>query len=180
MTLQHFIVLAVLLAAVATDVRKGLIYNWLTIPATIVGLLLAVFQSGWSGLGLSLLGILIGGGGLFLPFFFGIMGGGDVKLMAAVGALMGPGFVGETLFASILAGGVVGLGLMIVRGKLKPTLSWYTGCLKAFWGHVIYKGVAITLPKSPEVGTAPFGVNIFIGALVAHYFDVLECFRLGW
>ncbi len=166
--------------AVATDIRKGLIYNWLTVPAIFAGLLLAVWQSGWAGLGLSLLGMLIGGGGLFLPFYWRMMGGGDVKLMAAVGALMGPCFVGETLLASILVGGVMGFGLMIVRGKLKPTLVWYAGCLKAFWCSAFYKGLSLILPRSPEVGTAPFGINIFIGALCAEFFDVLAWVRFGW
>ncbi len=175
--LQHLISLIVLFVAAVTDVRKGLIYNWLTLPAIVVGLLLSIWQSGWAGLGMSFLGLLVGGGVLFIPFFFGVMGGGDVKLMAAIGALMGVEFVSETLLASILVGGLTGLGLMIVRGKLKPTLKWYVACLKALWKTMMYKGIAFISPKSPEVGTAPFGVSILIGAFFAYYFDIISYVR---
>ncbi len=174
MALQHIIALIALLVAAVTDIRKGLIYNWLTLPAIVVGLLLSTWQGGWSGLGVSFLGILVGGGVLFMPFCFGVMGGGDVKLMAAIGALLGVEFVSETLLASILIGGLTGFGLMIVRGKLKPTLKWYMGCLKAFWRTMMYKGIVFILPKSPEVGTAPFGVSILVGAVFAYYFDLLS------
>lgn len=171
--LQQSILLLLVLVAALTDVWKGLIYNWLTLPVILIGLVLATYQGGWAGTAASIFGVFIGGGLLFIPFIFGAMGGGDVKLMAAIGALMGPYFTLETLVVSILAGGCMGLVLMIARGKLLPTLKWYTGCLKAFFMVISYKGTAFSLPKSPEVGTAPFGVSILIGAAVAFRYDVL-------
>jgi prepilin peptidase CpaA len=173
---QAYITLAVAAVAAATDVRKGLVYNWLTLPAILLGIGLSIFQEGWTGLGLSILGMVLGGGALLIPFCLGGMGGGDVKLMAAIGAIMGPLFVGETLLVSILAGGIMALGLMIIRGKLIPTLIWYGGCLKTIGRTLLYQGTALTFPKSPEAGTAPFAVSIFIGVVVSHYFNVLSVF----
>ena len=97
--------------------------------------------------------------------------------MAAIGALMGPHFALETVVVSILAGGCMGVVLMIARGKLLPTLKWYLGCLKAFFMVIFYKGTAFSLPKSPEVGTAPFAVSILIGTAVAFRYDVLAYVR---
>lgn len=72
-----------------TDLAHHKVYNWVTIPGIIAGLLLNFAFQGFQGLGNSLLGLIIGGG-LFLIFFLmGGMGGGDVKLMGAVGALGG-------------------------------------------------------------------------------------------
>lgn len=176
--LQYSIVLVLVMVAAFTDVWKGLIYNWLTLPAIVIGLGLSVYQNGWAGAVASFFGILIGGGTLFIPFSFGVMGGGDVKLMAAIGALMGPLFTVETLIVSILVGGCTGMVLMIARGKLLPTLTWYLGCLKTFARVIFFKGTVFSLPKSPEVGTAPFGVSILVGAGVAFYYDVLACIRL--
>jgi prepilin peptidase CpaA len=175
--LQNLLLLTAVIIAAATDVRKGLVYNWLTIPGIFAGLAISAWQGGWAGLGLSFLGILVGGGALFLLFYFEIMGGGDVKLMAVIGALMGPSFVIETLLVSIMAGGVIGFCLMIIRGKLKPTLVWYVECLKAIGRAVLYKGIALTFPKNPEVGTAPFAVSILIGVVLVRYFDVLGFVR---
>jgi prepilin peptidase CpaA len=173
--LRNYILLTVVIVSAVTDVRKGLIYNWLTLPAIVVGLVISTWQSGWIGFAMSFLGILIGGGALFIPFCFGIMGGGDVKLMAAIGAFMGPRFVSEALLVSIMAGGIIGFGLMIVRGKLKPTLVWYMGCLKSIGRALIYRGIVFAFPQSPEVGTAPFAVSILIGCIISHYFSVLSC-----
>lgn len=175
---QTFFSFTVVAIAAATDVWKGLIYNWLTLPAMIVGLALAAWHQGWTGLGLSILGILIGGGVLFIPFFLGGMGGGDVKLMAAIGAVMGPWFVSKTLVASILAGGVMCFTLIIIRGSLKATIVWYVKSLNAIFKTLLYRGVVLNFPESPKAGTAPFGVSICIGVVVAYYCDVLHWFLM--
>ena len=71
----------------------------------------------------SLLGILVGGGFLLLmawayEFFTGVegMGGGDVKLLAMIGAFLGWPSVPVALFFASLTGSVVGLAFMFVKG----------------------------------------------------------------
>ena len=176
--LQTFFSFTAVTIAAVTDVRKGLIYNWLTIPALLLGFVLSAWYQGWAGLGLSTLGMIIGGGVLFVPFFYNAMGGGDVKLMAAIGAIMGPKFAIESLLASILVGGVVGFAVMLIRGKIKPTFAWYGKVSVNFMRSIMYRGVIFNLPPSPKVGTFPFGVSILAGVLITYHFDFLHWFLL--
>jgi len=71
----------------------------------------------------SLLGIVLGGGSLLLVawvyhFFTSIegMGGGDVKLLAMIGAFLGWPSIPVALFIASLAGSVVGLAFMVKKG----------------------------------------------------------------
>lgn len=111
---REILLVALLLASVVDDLRRRRISNWLTLPALLLALALALAEGGWGGLTHGLAGALTGAGvagGLFvvLWLFTGGIGGGDAKLMTAVGALVGfPAALGVLLFVSI-AGGVQGV-----------------------------------------------------------------------
>ena len=78
-----------LIAATYTEIKNRMIPNWLTIGAIICALAASFAVGGVNMLYNSLIGLAIGGG-IFLPFCLaGVLGGGDFKLMAAVGALVG-------------------------------------------------------------------------------------------
>src|SRR5580765_7089499 len=113
-------VLAVV-AAVA-DVRTRRVPNALTFGAAAAGMGYATVHGGLGGLESSVLGCLIGVG-LFLPLFaLGGMGGGDVKLLAAFGAWLGPlGVLWAAIWAS-LAGGILALAVSIRRRYLREAL----------------------------------------------------------
>ena len=114
-----------LIAAIAayTDIRGRYVPNWLVLPAIPVGLALNISASGWDGLISSGLGILICGGVFFAMFVLGGMGAGDVKLMAAIGALAGwPGAV-YVLVYTVISGGVIAIGALVVRGRLFGTIK---------------------------------------------------------
>ncbi len=106
-----------------TDLRSRRIPNLLTGPAMLLGLMLHFTFDGWHGLLLSLLaGFLCGV--LFLVFFLaGGMGAGDVKLITAVGCLAGLSNSPSVLVLTAIAGGVMGVGLALMRGQLKQTVS---------------------------------------------------------
>jgi prepilin peptidase CpaA len=81
------------LAGAVTDSRSGRIPNALTLPALVGGLLLNTAFHGTSGALASMAGVLLAGGvpALLHRFTRGAaIGGGDVKLFAALGALLGP------------------------------------------------------------------------------------------
>jgi prepilin peptidase CpaA len=81
-----------------------------------------VFMTGASGFLLALSGWAVGLM-LFLPFFLlGGMGGGDVKLLAALGAWIGPGDVIWLAIYTSLAGGVLGVGIALSRNYLGTAL----------------------------------------------------------
>jgi len=92
--------------AVVNDLARRSIPNWLTGAGIAAGLISHLWAGGWRGLGLAAAG---GGIGFVLPlplFVFGAMGGGDVKLMAAFGTMLGPAGI---LLAALLGAAVGGL-----------------------------------------------------------------------
>ena len=109
------LVILVVIAA-ATDLRRGKVYNWTTYPAAGLGLLLnAVLQPAGLGIGAAALGLLIGFVPLFLGYAGGFLGGGDVKLMGAVGAFLGPWATLYALLYSCLAGAFLSLMWIVYR-----------------------------------------------------------------
>jgi prepilin peptidase CpaA len=115
-----YMVAALVCASIASvfDLRTRRIPNKLTLPAIVCGLILHLVKGGPAELGLSALAGLIGGGIFLLFFMAGGMGGGDVKLMAAVGCLAGTGNIKDVLISTVLIGAVMGIALALYRGKL--------------------------------------------------------------
>lgn len=110
---------AVVVLAAWTDVRDGKVYNWLTYPAAVAGLLLnAAFRPPGLGLPQAALGLLVGFVPLFLAYAAGALGGGDVKLTGAVGAFLGPWAMLYALLYTFLAGAVFCLLLIVAREGL--------------------------------------------------------------
>lgn len=132
MNLNQDIAFGVVIVAVAWDVATRRIPNVLTFGAALAALVVHGYTGGLGAAGLSGAGWLVGVA-FFLPFFaLGGMGAGDVKLLGAVGAWLGPGaVVWVALFASI-AGGVMGLVVAAFSGYLTKALTnlW---CLFMYW-----------------------------------------------
>jgi prepilin peptidase CpaA len=117
----------VLIAAAISDLRQGKVFNWLTYPAILVGLALGAAQGAATGqmrevVVSHVLGFGFGFGVLFIAYLLGGMGGGDVKLMAAVGALVGWPKALDAVFYSFLAAAAIGVIVMIWRGEVRTVL----------------------------------------------------------
>jgi prepilin peptidase CpaA len=119
-----------LAAAVVTDVRTRRIPNWLT--GAIAG---AGFGLAFGGGGVTPLQATLGlalGLALMLPgHVIGATGAGDVKLMAAVGAFLGPSLVFRAFLYSALAGGVLALAVAARRGLFADTVLGTTRLVTA-------------------------------------------------
>jgi len=76
-------------AALVSDLRTRRIPNWLTAPALGMAIAMHTASGGISGLGFSLLGFAVGFGVLLCLWLIGGGGGGDVKMMGALGAWLG-------------------------------------------------------------------------------------------
>ncbi len=111
------------------DLDHQIIPDGITLPGIVLGLILGplVLRNPaipWhTGFINSLLGVVVGGGFLWITFhlYYALtkregMGGGDVKLMAMIGAFLGWKAVLLTIFLGSLLGSVVGLGLVIFKG----------------------------------------------------------------
>jgi prepilin peptidase CpaA len=109
--------IGILAAAAASDMARRRISNQLVIGLAAVGLA-RIALALWSGAApTAVLADAAGAIGLFalgaLAFRFGVVGGGDVKLLAAGALWIGASALYPFLFATALAGGVLGIALMI-------------------------------------------------------------------
>ena len=107
MTTQAWIAAVVGIAAVADDLARRRIANWIPASAFCAGLILKSFESGWRGAGSSLLGAASGAGVFLIFYLAGGMGGGDIKLMAGFGALLGTRLLLEAALWTAGLGGVM-------------------------------------------------------------------------
>ena len=122
MTAPQIFVGTLLALACITDLRWRRIPNVLTFSAAGAALLFHLATGGWTAAGWSVVGYLLGAL-LFFPLFaLRGMGAGDVKLLAAVGAWLGPGQVVIVAVASSIAGGVIGVLVALAYGYLKTAL----------------------------------------------------------
>lgn len=104
--------------AAATDLVYHKIYNWTTYPGITTALVVNLLEHGWDepgGLRDSLLGFVLCGGVMLVAFVFFSVGGGDVKLMAMLGAFFGLERGIESLLWTFVIGGVIGLSVLIWR-----------------------------------------------------------------
>jgi prepilin peptidase CpaA len=126
---------AILIISVFTDIRYGKILNVVTLPFAILGIVLNTMDKGWGGILFSVEGILLGLALFFLSAFLGrILGAGDCKLFAAVGALQGPYFLLWVILYSLLAGGVLALLVALWRRVLLRSLDrvWRSVYMRLF------------------------------------------------
>lgn len=105
------------------DVKSRRVPNLLTGPSILFALLLHFGLGGWRDLGTAAAAGLICGV-IFLIFYLaGGMGAGDVKLIAAVGCLVGLPQVAPLLIMTALSGGVLAIALVIYRRRVKDTFA---------------------------------------------------------
>lgn len=115
----------ILFAATGWDLRSRRVPNGLTLGGALLGLVLQGWTLGIQGL-LSGMGGLAVGTAMLLPFYaLKGMGAGDVKLMGAVGAFLGPLHTVLACGLTLLAGLVLALGVLAARGGLMQTLRRY-------------------------------------------------------
>lgn len=101
-----------LVTAMCTDLRSSRIPNWLTFPSTGCALAAYAWLAGFPGVWFSLGGLGTGLGLFLLMHLSGSIGAGDVKLMAAVGAFVGPYGALSSGILAMLVGGIYAMGAM--------------------------------------------------------------------
>ena len=110
------------LAGAAFDLTSRRVPNYFTFPAMLVGLLVHMALGGWRQLGAAAAGGLVCGLTFLLFHLAGGMGGGDVKLITAVGCASGLSLAGHELLWTSLAGGVMAIGFALYHGRLQQTM----------------------------------------------------------
>jgi len=118
-----FLFCSALVVITFIDLEHQIIPDEISLPGIVIGFIFSFFLQGHSWLN-SLLGILLGGG-ILLLVAYGYqwltgkegMGGGDIKLLAMMGAFLGWKSILFIVFASSLVGSVVGITMMLVQKK---------------------------------------------------------------
>jgi prepilin peptidase CpaA len=153
------------LVASILDLRTRRVPNLLTLGGSAAGLVAAAFLYGTTGAGLHLLGWTIGLV-VFLPVFvLGGLGAGDVKLMACLGAWLGPvGVLWTALYASI-AGGVMAFVVCIATGYARQAFKNVWNLLVEWFYTGVHPVPAVTLQESRGPRLA-YALPIAAGALV--------------
>lgn len=113
--------MAVGLTATVTDLRSRTIPNWLSASALLIGLAAHSYLDGWSGAADASLGVLIGFAVFLIFYLLGGMGGGDVKLMAAFGAILGREQILTAAIMTAFAGGLMALAYLAFK-KLRRAM----------------------------------------------------------
>lgn len=161
-------IVAVALGIVASvcDLRVRRIPNLLTFGGAAVAIVFSVFAHGASGLWISL-GGWFAGTLLFLPFWLlGGMGAGDVKLLACLGAWLGPGVIlWAALYASV-AGGAMAVVMALATGYFGEAILNVRSLLGHFWTSGLKPLPALTLQRSrgPRL---PYALPIAAGVVAA-------------
>lgn len=172
------IVLAAGFVAAVTDIWRFRVYNVLTIPLFLTGILYHVMMAGWEGLALSMGGALFGLLILIVPYLAGLMGAGDVKLLTGVGAWLGFTYTLHVFVISSFVTGFYALILILCRGKLAET--WVNLVIifhrLRMVGVYIYKEDLVeefSLKSDRRTRVIPFGASVPIGIIGAGIW-------LGW
>lgn len=113
MTPEAWIAGLVGIAAIVEDLARRRISNWIPVAAFAAGLCLQILRGGWTGAGVALLGTLSGAGVFLIFYLLGGMGGGDVKLMAGFGAVLGSHRLFEAALWTAGCGGVMAAGVLL-------------------------------------------------------------------
>jgi prepilin peptidase CpaA len=146
------------------DVRFRRIPNVLVLAALIAGLTINISYGGSRGALSSLGGFAVAFIPMFLMHVFGAMGAGDVKLFAAVGAVVGLPLVPMTFVVVVLLGGLLAILSMLRSGTVFSTMH---GVLRIFVGILPgWEMPRFSLPADRQ-HTIPYGVAIMVGSVVA-------------
>lgn len=120
------IALIYVLIAFYTDIRWMIIPNKLVLLAACAGITVQVYVNHWSGLKSSIIGISVVFIITFGLYMIKAVGAGDVKGLAALGAITGAQFALTVLFVALIYSAVVGLLFIIIRGKVGDLLKhWW-------------------------------------------------------
>ncbi|MDD4503922.1 MAG: A24 family peptidase [Clostridiaceae bacterium] len=126
------IISVLLLLALVSDLRTYKVKNSITYSFMIVGLTANLVREGLEGLMFSLQGIILPAACLMILYVMRVVGAGDIKLLSAVGAVMGAGFVLYATVCSFICGGFIASGIILARhngaGRFKYLIQYVKSC----------------------------------------------------
>ena len=166
MTLGECAAIATAVVASVFDLHSRRIPNLLTFGAAAAALTVASLTGGLPGAGASLTGWLVATV-LWIPIYaLGGMGAGDVKLLAAIGAWLGPATAVQVSLYSAIAGGAMAVVVAVARGVARQTVA-NVQLLIVHWqvaGFRPHAQLTLATADSPRLA---YAVPILAGTAVA-------------
>ncbi|MBT2333879.1 prepilin peptidase [Variovorax paradoxus] len=157
-----------LVMAAVSDWRFYRIPNWLTFGGMVFAIIYGTFAARTPLTGaLHAMGGLGTGLAIMLPFYvLGIMGAGDVKLMAMVGAFLGPYQTLQAILLTCIAGGFAAVAVAIHRRRLGHMLCNVRDAAQG----IVVSGIAGirptgTIDTRQSIGKLPYGICICVGTI---------------
>lgn len=162
-----WLVAVVMVIAAVIDGMILKVPNWLTFPFIVSGWVYGTMSAGWSGLGYSLLGTVVGLVLLLVVRAVGGMGAGDVKLLAGFGAWLG---ATTTLWAFVwtsIVGGLIAVVMIAVSGNWRKHYAMFHQILHE-WITIRNpeKLAAIARERKPTMKLLPYGIPMAIGSIL--------------
>ena len=166
-----YFLIGILIIAAIIDISLHKIPNFLTFPTIIIALLYNFIYHGFNGDLFSIAGLLVGMISLGILYIFGAMGAGDVKLMGAVGAVLGPKTVLNAFLFTGIIGGIYAVVIILFRFEAsKKLLNRIMVTLRA----LLSTGNFIPIPagEDEKPPNLCYGIAIALGALITIWLKV--------
>jgi prepilin peptidase CpaA len=162
-----WLVSLVMVAAAVIDGVKLKVPNWLTFPMVLSGLAFSAWHGGWHGLVGSFEGAALGLA-LLLPLYaIGGMGAGDVKLLAGLGAWVGPWLTLQAFVATAVVGGVMALGMVAWTGRyFRHWAMFHTIGTEILTIRNPAKLAELAAARKPTMLLLPYGIPMAVGTIV--------------
>ena len=149
MTPQVWVAIVIGIAATVEDLARRQVSNWISVAALIAGFGLHIMSEGWRGGVSALLGAVTGFGVFLIFYLLGGMGGGDVKLMAGFGAVLGVSRLLEAALWTAACGGVfaaLAIGFSALRGWVRVWMKSERGA-----GAAVDRRPLKSIPYAPAI-----------------------------
>jgi len=162
LNLPFAILTVIFVLSTITDIQEHKIPNVLSLGGILIGLTYMSFSQGIDGLVFSLQGMGLGFL-LFLPFYLlRGMAAGDVKLMAAVGAFVGPSLIVSAVAGTLISGAVLALAYAIYIGGASTLLQRYGSMARVM---LTTHQITYFKPTENDAGNTrfPYAAAIFVG-----------------
>ena len=180
-TLSTVFLLLLTATAAVTDWRVHKIYNWTTYPGILLALAVNIFENGWDegfpghpGLKDSLIGFAACGGLMLVSFVFFSVGGGDVKLIAMIGAFLGLEKGVEVVMWTFVLGFVAGLSLLIWRVGV---IQLVTGTVRhVLWSLRLVSWLPLSEAERKQLQPSLYLAPSAVIAVVIVCFDLVRFF----
>ena len=157
------------MSACVWDLRTQRIPNLLTFSAAVAALVFHAATAGWSGIGFSVSGWLVGTLLFFTMFSMRGMGAGDVKLFAAFGAWLGPRDALYAAVATAILGALFALALVVARRRTRQTFTQMSAMLSIWSIGGVCAVPGLTLAEPSRLALC-YSLPITAGALVTIWF----------